>query len=226
MNTKLLLGIGVPLIVIVVLVALSTVKTGLTAEEKLADSLSMKSFTENQQGKTLLTVTVTNDYFLPRSYALPKLTACLYDSSGKQQGQSVYAQWTTIEKVLSPGVDIILYPETEGIEAGALNLAPNTKKSAYYYTTSSYIYSIWKFDKLLLIENADNTNYNFCYKLTPEDVQKAREIPLKDDLGYNCPASSSLDCSYNGKDRNLAYCQSNYLDWIRTKCPGITIGNY
>jgi len=222
MNTKFILGICIPLIVIIVLVTLSTVQTGFVVEEKLADGISMKAISENSQGKTLLTVTVTNDYFLPRSYALPQLVACLYDSSGKNQGQNVYARWATINNILYPGADILLYPEQDRADVSGLDLAPNDKKSVYFYTTSFYSSYIWRYDKLLLIENKDMTNYNLCYTITPAEVAGARQIPLTDDFGYSCPTVTSLNC----RNQNSGYCDYKYQDWIKNKCPGVSILTY
>lgn len=222
MNTKLFLGIGIPLIIIVVLVTLSTVETGFVVEEKLTDGISMRAISENSQGKTLLTVTVTNNYFLPRSYALPQLTACLYDSTGKNQGQNVYARWGTIRNVLYPGADILLIPSQDRTDVSGLDLAPNDKKSAYFYTTSFYSSYVWRYDKLLLLENNNMNNYNYCYTLTPPQVIGARTIPLIDDFGYSCPSVTSLNC----RSQSTGFCDYQYREWIKSKCPGITIVTY
>jgi hypothetical protein len=198
------------------------VQTGFIVEEKLAEGISMKAISENSQGKTLLTVTVTNDYFLPRSYALPQLTSCLYDSSGKNQGQNVYARWGTISNVLYPGADILLIPSQDRMDVSGLDLNTNDKKSAYFYTTSFYSSSIWRYDKLLLLENKDVTDYNLCYTISPAQVAIARSIPLIDDLGYTCPTVTSLNC----RSQSTGYCDYRYQDWIRSRCPGVTIVTY
>ena len=222
MNTKLILGIGIPSLIILILITLSTVQTGFVVEEKLANSISMKDISGNSQGKTLLTVTVTNNYFLPRSYALPQLVACLYDSSGKNQGQNVYARWATINNILYPGADILLYPSQDRTDVSGLDLAPNDKKSVYFYTTSFYSSNIWRYDKLILVENNAMTNYDSCYTLTPAQVVGAREIPLTDDLGYTCPTVTSLNC----RSQSSGYCDYKYQDWIKNKCSAIVILTY
>ena len=97
-DSKVILGIAVPLFIIVLLVLISSIGAGFSVSTETTESLAIKDLFYNSRNYSysalppyalVQTITVTNDNLLPRRYELPKLVACL---KGKTQSEAIIQQ--------------------------------------------------------------------------------------------------------------------------------------
>lgn len=195
MKAKYILGLILPLLIVIVLIILSSVNIGLEVKTEAAKSVSMNQLSNNQY-VNLLNITVANNYFLPRSYALPEIVACLYNPSSSYGANLPVAYSTYSVSKIEPGIDKVLYPDIEpnyyytyekskkGIDIPAAN------KKIIGVVTSSRAYSVNSYSQILLFlnETIGNDNYygydyySFCSKMTPDKLEMAVKIDLINDL--------------------------------------------
>lgn len=190
MNLKLSFGIFVPLALVFVLIVLSTADIGYSVSKETVDSLrysdlfverhdSMK-YVNPMESVPVQTIAVVNDFFLPKKYELPRLSACAVEGDGlkppmqlnvrymegtystnDKQGFDMYDRFGSRQ-----GVDIPAYSEKQVrilvtktvVNQGFDSKSPNAK-----------------YDSLLLIES---DGYTSCYNLESKDMESAIRIPL------------------------------------------------
>ena len=82
MRAKLILGVGIPLFIIISFIILGVSDTGYEETATTIESISRASMDNNEQ-LLIRTITLKNDYFLPKVVDSPAIRGCLIDSSGK-----------------------------------------------------------------------------------------------------------------------------------------------
>jgi len=151
-------------------------------------------------------ITVTNGYFLPRSFELPRVSACLYDSTGKMKGQSIGISYGSFVKTASPFSEPALgavlsdsvsmrrigYGYSSGPTYGAVELSANEKKTVQLLLDSRYYYGPKNdanaYNEILLIETEKGAdNYDLCSRVGDEERANSIVIPLS---GYYYSSSS------------------------------------
>lgn len=199
MNLKLLLGIFVPLIVAVALVILSSANIGFSIEKETEKSLEYnKLFTsQSQAGEVKIqTITIKNDYFLPKKNELPKIMVCLYDKEGKVKSQNLYVRYNEGKASEIPEAPIIQelglakssygygsYTVSRAVEVPAnsqkqVNLMVQPKYSYNRYPNQNY--GDYEYDELLILEPNDNYDrYSYsCANLDDKDLDDAVRINI------------------------------------------------
>ncbi|MBI2652794.1 hypothetical protein HYX00_04985 [Candidatus Woesearchaeota archaeon] len=211
MNLKLILGIVMPLVVIISLIVLSSSNAGFYIEKETEKSLSYNSvFTsQNQAGEVKIqTITLKNDYFLPKKIEMPKIIVCLYDAQGKIKSQNLYVRYNegkTSEipkssvfgelQSISRAYDYGYYTATRIVDIPAhskkelkLMVQPKNIYNNYDYNNKN---SEAEFDEVLIIEpkeDKDNyysyyNSYDSCANLHDKDIDSAIHIKIEIPFG-------------------------------------------
>jgi len=205
MNLKILLGVIVPLIAITILVVLSNINTGFSIQKENEKEIDYsKLFTsQNQAGEIKLqTISIKNDYFLPKKIELPTIAACLYDKENKTRGQNLYVRYNEGKSSDIPETPIAggllqtrnsyygygYYTATRTVDVPA-----NSQKEVKLMVQPKYVYNNYdaannnadyEYDEILIIEpKEDKNNYNYysydsCANLQEKDVDDAVKIPI------------------------------------------------
>ena len=156
MNLKLYLGIVLPLLVIVILAALSNSEIGFSVEKETKESLAFNSLFLGSSAPrdTVLvqTITINNDFFMPRRFALTQLVACLNDKEGIKKSESMQIRYGNADSK-NPGFDGIsgYYSTGQSIE-----LSANSEKQVKVLIDSKYVTDVtaplyMAYDEILLI---------------------------------------------------------------------------
>jgi hypothetical protein len=188
-NIKLVLGIFLPLALILFLVILSTANIGFSLEKRDVDSVQFsslfadKSFQKNNI--PIQTITITNDFFLPKRYELPKLIFCLNDKEGIKQIQNIQVKYN--EGSYTTGSDVPISDEIffDYNSKQSIELPAESKKQVkilvepkYLYNYDSEIDSYKEYDELLIIESKEvnRYSYNSCRNLESKKIDSATHI--------------------------------------------------
>ena len=191
MNIKLALGIFLPLALILFLVILSTANIGFSLEKQDVDSVQFSSlFVDKGSPKNnipIQTITITNDFFLPKRYELPRLIVCLNDKEGIKQIQNIQVKYN--EGSYSRGSDVPIFDEIffdyNYYSKQSIELPAESKKQVkilvepkYLYNYDTEIDSYKEYDELLLIESKDlnRYSYNSCQRLESKEMDSATHI--------------------------------------------------
>lgn len=191
MKLKLLLGITLPLIVVILLVVLSTNNVGLSVETETSDFVNLrdlKMYTK-QDRLPVQKMNITNDYFLPRKYILPRMAACLNDKEGHKSMKELkimYSEGTYTEESIAP-IFSDIFMEYEIGEGNAVDLSPRSKKHIKLYVKTHV--STWEsftfegYDELLLIDIGDSPDgsfywYRICDRIESKELAKAVRLPI------------------------------------------------
>ena len=89
LDSKMLLGILIPLLVIVVLVVLSSLSVGFSVSKDTVNGVRLNQLLYDTYDYNaprppyvhVQTITIANDYILPKKYELPRIAACLNGTS-------------------------------------------------------------------------------------------------------------------------------------------------
>jgi len=178
------------LILIIIITLVAANDYNLNAESKLFDVEGKSLFTDNYGKIHVKTLTINNDYFLPRSYIVDRHTACLYNSESKK---------TEYVNLVLDGKE---FYEPEAVELGAYktkdvkfyvtNILPRKAPVPYQPEPSKTVVDInmpvqevnVDFDKILLIfKNKDRTDYSYndyvdCYSLSEEQINNAEKVNI------------------------------------------------
>jgi hypothetical protein len=168
MNRIHVVGFFFPLAVVIALVILSMNQAGLSVETKTVDSVGL-SGSQGRQTHLLQVITVTNDYFLPRRYELPRLTACLYDKDGLNRIQTINLRYTDGE--VADG----RYPYVN-LPAKTIEIPAYSSKKASLFIDTYFYSDISGYDEILLIETGEA--YIDCYILDNNRLENSTRIPL------------------------------------------------
>ncbi len=93
MNIKLALGVFLPLILILFLAIASSSQAGFSVETELAPSINKSSLlTDSNTPRNnvhVKTISIDNDFFMPRTYELPQILLCLEDSQNRVEREQL-----------------------------------------------------------------------------------------------------------------------------------------
>ena len=226
MNLKLILGIFIPLIFIIALIILSSINVGYSIEKENEKNLEYnKLFTsQSQAGEVKIqTITIKNDYFLPKKIELPKIMVCLSDKEGKTRNQNLYVRYNEGKSSEIPKTPIVedlglarssygynYYTTTKAVEVPA-HSTKEVKvmvqpKYSYNYNYPTQNYADYEYDELLIIEPDDDNNYAYydsCTKLDDKDIDAATHIEIveKPSVQFNQVGVSSSSRDIKDCDR-------------------------
>ena len=194
MSIKLALGIILPVAVILVLVIVSTAAPELSVYTETVSSVPFDALfvasgsPETPLGLQTITITITNDFFLPKSYELPTLLACLYDI--ERAGESI-----SLNVVLSEGSkreenDVLMmdafFPEDFPAEHMVQGEAHSSKQVRVLvspnrvYVAQRPMAYYEQYDEVLLIPRTElNKDYYLsCNTWRTEDLSAGYRIPI------------------------------------------------
>lgn len=189
MKLKLLLGIFLPLVLIIVLVILSTARMGFSVATEMVKSIQFNDLfvvhNSPANARLLQTITITNDFFLPRKYELPELIVCLSDTEGIKGPTSLqvkYAEGSYSRGSNAPFFDEI-FLDYNSYYRQSIELPAKSKKQVKVLVEPQYLYaeiqSFKEYDELLLIHSKSNKNYyGSCSDLAGEELSTAIHIPI------------------------------------------------
>lgn len=182
-NIKLLLGIIIPFMAILSLVVLSvtTAETGISFSEETEESVR---FDKTHNSRThIYTRTITNDFFMPKKYELPKLIFCLNDKQMKERPRmpSISYEEGFYEKnselpVFNKGQKNYNIFSDINIE-----LPANSKKQIKFFVNFDYLLNREESNdyEILLIKDArSNSGYDPCSNLNSEEFESATHIEI------------------------------------------------
>lgn len=184
MNIKLYLGILLPLVVIVILVVLSNSNIGFSVERENAETISFSSLFSGQSAPRdnvlVQTITMNNNFFMPRRFALPKLIACLNDKEGVKKSEMLQARYSDADSQTQ------VYGGISGYySAGqSIELPANSKKQVKVlidskYVTDTAILLYAAYDEVLLIEAKENRQSRIsCTNLEAEELDSAIHVNI------------------------------------------------
>lgn len=191
MNLKIILGIVLPLAVILTLTVLSNSDIGLSIDFKPVDSITFSDlFTQNSRdyGRIVLAnLNIKNDFFLSRNVEIDKYRVCFYSTKDGTFGdRELYLYYAPGGSSNYYGGDIF----SGGYSPNAANNIQVDRKSqvdAELYAQKIYDYQgeqkgyYINYDKILLFKGKKNSyEYDFCSKLSKEDVKNAASIDVKE----------------------------------------------
>ncbi len=193
MNNKVLLGIVLPSVLIITLILLSASNIGLSVVREPVNSLRFYSlfvYSRGEQEKNTIpleTLTVTNNFFLARTYTLPDIVVCL---SGEKGTKRIYTgieyEGVSYENGGTPVFDEIndIYDyHTEVIDLPAYSKKEIrvSTKPVYLYEYGRTLESYKAYNKSLVIieTNGENGEYTEnCKELMSKYKNHIVYIPL------------------------------------------------
>lgn len=189
------LGIFLPLALIISLVVLSTVNSGFSINKEDVQSIQFNALFVGKDAprNTILlqTITIANDFFLPKKYELPRLIVCLSDKDGAKEATNLQVKYN--EGSYTRGSDVPIFDEIfldyNSYSKQSVELPANSKKQVkvlveakYLYNYETEIQSYKDYDELLLIQKKSTTyyynSYSSCRNLESEELNTAIHIPI------------------------------------------------
>jgi len=201
---KLFIGIFIPLIIVIFLAVLSMSDIGYHVEKETKVSVNYGEVIQNTSSsrKVLIqTISLNNDFFLPRKFELPGIVACLNDKDNIRARESLVVEYSEGEYLQGRGLlEEVFLPYTS-TQKKTIDIKSNTKKQVKVYVTSKYVYgsrinSYQDFDEILLVEVKGDSNflriYSYCQRLTADDLVDAVHISLinKPSIPLTLPGSN------------------------------------
>lgn len=182
---KNLFGVIIPLVLIVLIIVLSISNIGFKTDKDFVKSVNYNDLFKEGLIKqiNLAAVTVENDFFLPRSFELPRYFACLYDKDQKTSAEQLFAQWDPVEVDKSelyydqPSPVDISWFDKKQINLVAQSRGPYYKLEPYIEQKNATDYSK-EFDQILLVELPEDNYGRGCYDLNFNDVSNAIKIEI------------------------------------------------
>ena len=224
MNAKLIVGIILPLVVIIVLVALSSVEVGYSLETSNEEEIQFeKLFSDTYRASeiTVQTIRIKNDYFLPKKIELPRIIVCLNDREGllKKQNMNVrYNEGSSAEIPEAPILSEIIesrpyygygsYADRRNVEVPAhstrdVKVMVQPTNNYYNYDTQ---YGDYEYDEVLIVEPKEDKNnlyysysYDSCASLNDRDFENAVSIPISKPNATCSDTDNGLDYYVKGK---------------------------
>ncbi len=207
MNFKLIVGIFVPLLIIITLIILGSSKIGFSISEENAESVAFSSvFPQlggSQEEVVIQTITITNDFFLPRRYELSRVAVCFRDKENPHQGRRDYLEVQYSEGTYLPQSDVpvfnkLLVKSWRSASSGNIDIATSielprmSKKKIkiilipkeFYVSKNStsviqQILPYKNYEELLLIKPQNNARHSYlCENLGNDELNSAIHIPI------------------------------------------------
>lgn len=194
MRLKIIFGIVIPVVIIIILTVLGSLKIGFSVRTDYVDSLVFQDYFVEagfQTNVRIGEVKVTNDYFLGKRYELVSLGACMVDKSeGKPDvsaGTVSYSKGDySLEKDLIYGNSV----RTRSVEVGAygaetVTMYLQTSYNFRYTNYSDFARQFGDYDELVIYELGERgsrailspiINFGSCGDL--DDLEITARIPL------------------------------------------------
>jgi hypothetical protein len=192
MNLKLLLGIFLPLVLLISLVLLSSSNIGFLIETDTIESVYFDSIFVKEaelENKVLVrTIIVSNNFFLPKRYELPKFLACLNNKEGNiriPDLQVKYYEGTYTKESETPIFnEISLYDyyyygsNDYYYKSNSIELPTYSKKQIrIFIEPKDYEYydnGIKEYDEILLIQSEKP----YCHEINSKEMISATHIDI------------------------------------------------
>jgi len=132
MELKIILGVFLPIAIISLLVSLSVANIGLSVQKAVVSSVSKNQLFVSQDsqrtGIQIMTMTLSNDFFMPSKYELPRLIACLNDRENLKAGQQLQLRYS--EGIDERNVPVYgdLFLDYNAVSRQGVELSSNSKK--------------------------------------------------------------------------------------------------
>ncbi len=199
MSLKLLLGVGIPIALIIALISLTSLGPGLNTTIVDVKQVDFSKLTSQNNVVLVRTVTISNNFFMPRRYELPPLIACLNDKQGQKQLQNVQITFDHVLYVEKGSIPIYgqIAESTYGdyyygtsASSKSVEIPANGEKEIKVQVKPGYSYSSYAgYDEILVVEpkqteKQDETGkyyssrYFYCNQLAKEDLERASHIEL------------------------------------------------
>lgn len=146
MKVKLLIGIVIPLILIIGLVIVNTAGIGFSIQQEAVKEIAWNVLIQNQSPQNPLpiqTITLQNDFFIPKRYTLPFVIACLKDIHGEKAPIDIevkYSQMPYASDGSTPLLDEIFF-DMSFISKQSIEVPAYGKKQVKLYLTPKYVYA-------------------------------------------------------------------------------------
>jgi len=192
MKAKLILGILIPLIIVLVLSILSTTNKGFSISSETKPEVMFNSLFLNQtytysekDNIQIQTLTLNNNFFMPRRFELPRMLACLNDNENVKEKKSLQLRNSEGSYPKDPITDEILFSYSDSRES--VEVAANSQKRVKVLVEPLYIENFDKniasykdYDELLLVESKEKRRdyYTPCLSLTDEELINAIHINI------------------------------------------------
>lgn len=193
MNIKIALGIFLPLVLIILLVVLSSVNVGFSIDKETVQSIQFDSLFTVQIGAKsnipIQTITLNNNFFMPKRYELTKIIVCLNDKEGLKNRENLNVKYS--EGTYSRSSDVPIFDEVffdySYYGRQSIELPGSSKKQVKILVEPKQLYryeetinSYRDFDEILLIESKDNKlyRYNSCSNLETKELDSAIHIQI------------------------------------------------
>ena len=182
-----------------ILVVISSIGPGFEVQANTVNSLEFSKLNSSNSNERIVIqdITITNSYFLPRAYDLPRLKACLYDQDGNVKGDSIGLSYGESVQKSSPFklgmmADVASYSRYYYLDYATasrrVEVAPGGTTKVQLLLTPKYYYDYYNrdsgysaYDELLLIDTAkidDPDQYSFCQDVGDDTREKAIKITL------------------------------------------------
>jgi hypothetical protein len=198
MKARTIFGIGLPILISLVLIVLSLSGSGFAVDVQPVESVKFDSlFTEEKKvGNSVLieTITVTNDYFMPRRYEIPNLVACLHDNEDEMELITLgvdFSGVSTRSGSLASGVaDIFVessYEKSVELEAHSVKTMDAHLNWKSYYNYNKELDDYRSYDELVVIESKEKRKgryyysymaSSYCDELSDDELNEGVRIPL------------------------------------------------
>ena len=204
MNTKIIIGIFLPVVLVFVLVGLSASNIGLEIKKETIETVnfgnifaSYNDYNNPVKYVPIQTITIVNDFFMPRVQELENVIICAVDDSNSPARfafQTRYSETKYSEPVYNLGLmeasamgRSYYYGGSSG--KATVKMSARSAKTVTLFIESQRVYQdaygaanlaqYGSYTKLLLIEKPkSNNNYYDCNNLPAEQLAKATEIPI------------------------------------------------
>ena len=182
MNTKLIFGVIIPVVIILLLVGLYHANIGFSIEEETVPELKLNDlFVKKYQDARYIsidTIIIHNDFFLSKRYELPRYLACLI-KNGDTPGASLSLQYDHSDTARGRPYeffDQLLIPYQDNPYQESVEVSAYGKKQVNVLIQQRV--SREEYDSLLLVPLSDQDGYGSCYNLDPDKYKNVKTIAL------------------------------------------------
>ena len=188
MNIKLLLGVIIPVLLIITLAVLGSIGGDFYVETEVVEEITLENLFGQGDGVLAKTITVYNDFFMPRKYEFPNYIACLHDSSNGLRNIDftvIYEETIRSREVVTPIYEELItrsIPRTRS----SVDVNPYSEKEINIFLNSLRTVDIENrrnqyedYDQILLIEEERSSLvFSRCFQITDEQKAAAIRIPV------------------------------------------------
>lgn len=189
MRLKIIFGIIIPLIIIIILAVLGSLKIGFNLEKDFSKEISLNNlFVDNKMKNSIKIgeIIMTNDYFLSKRQDLNYLAACLIDKENVKETVSVGNVYYS-EGDYNPYNDASYYGNYKD---RSVEIKSREKKIIYVYLEPDYTFrkesyaqlvDVYNdYDEIIIFEkrkyNAYSSYRNYCSDLDQETIDNSIHI--------------------------------------------------